>query len=276
MNILLIIGILTHEGLGFFGLPVVFLVLFNKHVRLKNRKYILSFIYSGLQLFPALIAFLLVLYFKGTQEVSWAIWNSWEGAYFPVASLSSELPPTAVGAIGWSLHEALKYPMDTITRFEYGIYAPLALLFIILVIYYLMTHLKLFFRKVPFQSNFKEFDKDLLSRILLFQFLVFIPLFILGWDYGRLVFQWISSSVAIYLLVPNEQLMTLFPKFINHWSSKLSSMLEFLFSRFHRILIFVPLVLGFPQHSWYLHEYIYSTPLVYTIRSIVSIFQEIL
>jgi len=276
MNIFLIIGLLTHEAIGFFGIPVVFLVLFSKQLRLKQRNNFLSFVVSGLQLFPALLSFLAVLYFKGTEEVSWAIWNSWDGAYFPVASTSLELPPNAVGAIGWSIKEALIYPLNTITRFEYGIYAPLALLFVILFIYYLMTHLKLFFRRIPFQSSFKEFDKVILSRILLFQFLMFIPLFMLGWDYGRLVFQWISVSVAIYLLVPHDQLMSLFPRFMNPWSEKLSSMLEFLFNRFHRILIFMPLLIGFPQFSWSLQGYLFSTPLIYTIRTIISMIKEVI
>ena len=78
-------------------------------------------------------------------------------------------------------------------------------------IYYLASRILFVFR-TP-RSELQNNDKTLLSSILVFQFIMLIPMFtVLSCDTGRVVLYWLSSSYIFFLLIPREVLGSIFPQ----------------------------------------------------------------
>lgn len=97
-------------------------------------------------------------------------------------------------------------------NFNSGIYAPLAWGLVILMIYYLLTNTsKLNFKLLNYMPT-KNINKINISNILIIQFLAVTPLFILGWDYSRWIFFWVTSSFATILLIPEKKSLIYFQK----------------------------------------------------------------
>jgi hypothetical protein len=111
-----------------------------------------------------------------------------------------------------------------------------------------------------------KFDKVHLSNILILQFLTIVPLSIVGWDYGRWTFFWVTTSFAVYLFVPSEKVSILFPGFISKSSSKINAYLDSVFSRVEGLVYILPLIIGVPICGWSFNYYFQSTPLIIVFR----------
>ena len=270
LNVAFSLGLLIHEELGFLAFPILFLIFFNS---LKERfSTIKCVLLSILKLIPSLIIFSLCVYYKGSVTASNLIWNSWKPVPFPFQDMSA-VPPSAIGALSWSLQRGLSLTVDTIKNFDGGIYAPIAWVLIIAVIFYLLSHLNIYNSeetKVTNNEKTNQYTKTNISSILIFQLLFIIPLFILGWDYARWIFLWVTTSFSLLILLPDEKLATLFPKFLVHFSEKVDCFLSSIFRsiRSRESYFIVLLFLGVPSYSWTLEEYTHSTPIYFVIANI--------
>ncbi|MDP4278435.1 MAG: hypothetical protein Q8914_12490, partial [Bacteroidota bacterium] len=204
-NFFLVVGLLIHEGIGFFCLPIVFLLrLSSTKSSMKGKSNIRLVLYTMLQLSPALLVFLFTLYAKGSEAIAQAIWNSWKDIPFQIQDTGNALIPSAIDALSWSLHRGLSYLYNFLRNFNGGFYAPLAWALILLAIYYVLSNFNDLNIHVLKKAPRSNLQKRQFSNVLLFQLLAVLPLFILGWDYGRWVFYWVASSFAIVLLVPES------------------------------------------------------------------------
>ena len=207
INILLICTLFIHEVFVFFVIPVLFLLLFNKY---KNRGFFQSFFLSLSFLLPSILGVFLILIYSGNQEIAENIWNSW------VAVLNIEtttVSPAAIDAVGWESIGTFIYhfysnflikDMLVVPVFVWAVTFPL--------IYYIATNALLVFKKND--KIYTNKDKTNLSSVLIFQFLCLSPVFLaLSCDYGRVIFYWIASSFAIFLLTPNDKIENIFPPF---------------------------------------------------------------
>lgn len=270
LNVVFSLGLLIHEELGFLAFPILFLIFFNS--QRERFSAIKSALLSILKLLPSLIIFFLCIYYKGTVTASNLIWDSWKSVPFPFQDMSA-VPPSAIDALSWSLQKGLSLTVDTIKNFDGGIYAPIAWVLIIAVIFYLLSHLNIYNGEetgVTNNEKTKPYTKTNISSILIFQLLFITPLFILGWDYARWIFLWVTTSFSLLLLLPDEKLATLFPKSLAHFGDKID---HFLFSIFQSIrsresYFIVLLFLGVPGYSWTLEGYIHSTPIYFVIANI--------
>jgi hypothetical protein len=230
INFLFTIGILTHESLGFIGLPMIFLITWNQNS-----------LVSFFKLTPALAVFLICLYFKGSVMTATAIWNSWRLIPFPIPAKSESQLPTAIEGISLTLKEGVSITTETLTGFNSGIYAPLAWLIVFLAIYYLLTKL----------------SKNL-GKILVFQFLAISPLLVLGADYNRWIFLWVSTALSIFLIVPERFLNHSLPNFITLLNIFIDKSLKKFFQHPEIPLL---MLIGIPVTSWSLHTYFGTTPI---------------
>ncbi|WP_029037703.1 hypothetical protein [Salinimicrobium xinjiangense] len=265
VNLSLISGILIHESIAFFSFPIMFLLLYSRKK---------SFWVPALFLLPSLLVFFLVVYFKGSLYISQEIWNSWKAISFPYESAEKSGIPAAVDGLSWTLKEGLLYSYHTLRNFNDGIYALIGWSIIIILIYYVLTNTdklnpKLFGYKVE-----KYFDKTIISNLLLLQFFSVIPLFILGWDYGRWIFFWTTSSFAVYLVVPQRQLNQLFPLIISDTSRKMNGSLTHLFKGTSVLLLCI--LIGFPAHSWSLTGTVNSSSFIIVLRFISRVIELLL
>ena len=238
-NILTIPIILTHEVFAFFTFPILFLLFFNHY---KNRGFPRSVIISFLCLLPGTLAFLSTLLWNGNQEIAQNIWNSWAEKL----SLDAEKMGHAVNAISWSAYDAFKKHFTTnfltIAR-DVPIPSLLGWMITFPIIYYISTNALLVFRKN--EKIFTQRDKSILSYILVFQLLCLSPVFtILSMDYVRVIFYWIASSFAIFLLIPVEKITELFPPVFVRFVRRVNNLFDKYIPPTKKLVVLFMLFLG--------------------------------
>lgn len=189
--------------------------------------------------------FLSLAYFKGDVATAQAIHDSWK-MFLPAEW--GDVPNTSVEAIGWGakdtflMHLRLNYfaPDLNYPWLKGWMIRP----FIYIFIYYLISNYPLFFRKGDAVENHR--DSIILSRILLFQFIMLIPMFtILSCDLGRIVCYWTLSSFVFYLIVPQQTLEKLFPGFYCKVSDKIYNFLRKILPPSSVLLAVIMLVITF-------------------------------
>lgn len=265
VNLSLVSGILIHESIAFFGFPIILLLLYTK------RK---SFWTPILFMLPSLLVFSLVLYFKGSFYISQEIWNSWKVISFPYESAEKSDIPAAIDGLSWSLKQGLLYSYHTLRNFNDGIYAPIGWSIVIVLTFYILSNTSKLNIKLLGYKGVNFFNKAIISNLLLIQLFSVIPLFILGWDYGRWIFLWTTTSFAIYLVVPQRQLNQLFPLFISNITGKINGFLIHMFKGNSILLLCI--LIGFPAHSWSLTATINSSSFIIVLKFISRVVELLL
>ncbi len=267
-NIFLIFGLLIHESIGFFSLPILLLIIFYKDKvfdAMKQSRIRRIFI-SIAKLFPAILTFFCTFYYSGSLSISNKIWESWKHVEFPIQSIDNTVIPGAIDGISWSFKRGLSLAIDTLKNFQDGIYAPLAWVLIIILIYFLLTNTDKFNFKILKYQPFKNFNKTNISNILLFQLMTISPLFVLGWDYSRWIFFWVTSSFALIVLISEEKLSAIFPQILTSISTKINKILNLFFSQSKSFLFLILILIGIPTYSWSLIGFVNSSAFVILLK----------
>jgi len=197
---------------------------------------------------PSMAVFLGSLFAKGSASTAQAIWDSWKPISFPMQDSHCTLAPGAIDALSWSLKKGISFTYNIFTNFDNGIYAPILWGMVFILIYYVLTNASQLNYALFRQKSLIPPDRSLMSKIMLLQLIAVSPLIILGWDWGRWIFYWATSSIAIYLLIPETKLVAALPPFIGTISYKLNTHLDSLLGRCS--ILFLALLIGFPQFSW--------------------------
>lgn len=251
VNLLSIVAILSHESYGFWGLPsliVAFALLLAKFNGL--RLWGVNLARSCFYLFPSIATFFFCLAHKGSAAVALAIHESWGGLTDLLPSygaISSQSPTGAIDAIGWTTRQGLGLSYSTLNDFSFLIWVPAAWMLTI----YICIQL--------FVGDGQKHDADIKRILVLFQFLMVAPLFILGWDFGRWIFLWITSSALFYgfscSCFETEDLNV----FRCLWGGGLTSSIApgFSIDKSSKLSL---LFLGIPGCCWSLKGFLLSTP----------------
>ena len=261
INATSIAAILSHESYGIWAIPSLFLSI----VYMDSKKHSTATTFEKgrkavLHLLPSILAFFTCLIFKGSGNHALAIHESWQelGHLIPSKeALLENSPLGAIDAIGWSTIEGLGLSISTLNNFNYLIWIPAAWLITI----YLCIQL--------FIAD-KNPQAVIVKRlIVLFQFLVVSPLFFLGWDFGRWIFIWMTSSALLYGFLSTNSKMNILDinelKSINELAAKLNPGLPASGNRKLMLLFF-----GIPECCWTLKSYIASTPIGFIPASIAK------
>ena len=227
INILVVFILLIHEVFALFALPILFFLLFNQY---KNKGVLQSFSLSTLFLLPGIVCFFLTLIYHGNLETAQTIWDSWVVVANQQTAEIDMLSHGALSAIGWPSKWAfLGHLRRNFLDTDLGVLPLLGWSITFPVIYYIATNALVVFQK--HEKVFTNKDKTTLSSILIFQFLCLLPVFtILSCDYGRIIFYWIASSFAIFLLIPidkiEKKIPAFFVKFVERLNNCLANMLR--------------------------------------------------
>jgi hypothetical protein len=265
INILLIFMTLCHEVFAFISLPI-FLVMFI-HLFI-DKGFLKSLGRSLLFLCPTIIIFLLVMSAKGNYQTAQTIWDSWH------ILLNLELSPVAynnsLGALYWQTIPTMKsHFSEVFLTIEWGVLSFFVWCIILPVIYYISTNFLLVFHKE--KSNFNEDKKTILSALIIFQFVFLLPLFLgLSKDYIRLAFYLITSSFAIFLLIPFDTLKQLFPIFYIRCIEKLNQKLHSLIPPSKPVLVILMLTIGIANWGFNIYDTITNT-MLYQVLKILTI-----
>lgn len=270
INLLFMTAILIHESIGFFGFPILLLILAGqKDFSAETTTGVIkSLSLSMLKLLPSAMTFLSVLYCKGSQKTAELVWESWKTVPFPFQQNGGGIP-TAIDTLSWSLKKGLSLGLATLNNFDGGVSAPIAWFIMISLIYYVLTNTDKLNVRILKHNPDKNFNKTNLSNLLVIQMFSVAPLFVLGWDYSRWIFFWVVSSFVIIILVPEDLVSLMIPSSIRIMSSKINNLLDSMLGSSRDFMFFLCLIICFPPCGWNLMTCVFSSAIV-TLLNFIS------
>lgn len=252
INLAIVVAVLNHESFLFYGFP---LILFTESMRREWSGYLQLLVLCS----PSLFAVVLVLAHTGDQGTAIAITNFWnlylseEFSY--LCCLQGQ--PAAIGAIGWTPEQGVSLSLGLFNEFANGfVYVPIAW-FLTAVIC-----LQLICWSLPLPQ------KRLFFVVFALQTLFVLPLFLLGWDFGRWIFFITTSSLLWTLIFKDETLPFCWLSWrlerLDGWlelSTKEAGLLAFAF--------------GVPACCWSLQQVVKSTPIGDNILSMMVLLNSL-
>jgi hypothetical protein len=278
-------AVLSHEVYGFISIPLFFIVKYAEPaVCLSNdtgnsaKSVICRLFYAVTCMSPLLFLFGLSLGNAGNQSIADQVWNSWHDnlEFFPGSSDPGlDAPPASIQALGWSLARALQGPLWTLQDFSFIAWLITAAVVAFYLLLLQRSHLMTL--KVP-DMVAKE-ESTCLVRILACQFAAILPVCLVSWDYGRLIFLWATSSIGAFLILTPGRYQAImkhvfdahssvFPTFVQNFFSWTYGSLAnggiLILASSRRIVVAKLLLLFFaiPICCWDLVQYVAYTPIV--------------
>lgn len=193
INILLIIGTLTHEVIIFISAPILFISLLSKETKTLFA-YIKTILKGAIYYSPALIVSLLVFINKGDMLCATEIWDSWTKA----GVVNSEMKG-AIAAIGWSMEKAIEVGTEVWTTIRCGVYYPIMWSLLAISGFIIYTWMYKIKQPIMGYKPKNEFDIKESAYIIISQFLAMLPLLLVFADTSRTFFYVIMSAYIIRL-----------------------------------------------------------------------------
>jgi len=252
VNILIILALLNHESVIFFGIPLIIIteIIYTKGI---------NWFRAVLPYYPCFLTAAVVLIFKGGEESANAIavfWNSFFNENYPGFCCLSERP-AAIDAIGWTTARGLSLSLGLLNDFVNGIiYVPAAWILTIFICLQLGSW------------ALGKHEGRRFVAIFLVQLFFVSPLFLLGWDLGRWIF-FVTASSLIWILLFKEA--TLQQRHLD----RLVDLLNVRPLLTQKEVGLVTLIFGIPGCCWSLGGFILSTPLgdnLYFFYKILKLF----
>lgn len=255
INLISSISILNHESYIFYSIPSLFLLNFFITTKKTISNNIFYKIYKTIIfILPTFLVTILVFYFKGNYEIAFKINESWLNLSSIITSKQfffDFFPAGAIGSLSWTLTKGIGLTLSTIYMYDGWIWIPA------------IWMLSIFICAQIFIGDKNKLNRKLKLSILLLQFTFISPLFLLGWDFGRWIFLWISSSIFLTVAfikikkINNNDLSNLtliYPNFLIELFS------GYELNGFKKCLY---LIVGIPGCCWTIHRYLKITPIVF-------------
>lgn len=261
INIIGISAILSHEGFIFYGFAGILVMRYFSEQE--------SILKSAGRFSPMILAFVLSSLFHGDETTAIAINNSLIKLWHQIDPTDTDIynPSCAVYSLKYTLGNCPWMGYSVLSETNYHVYTPLAWIGTVLVCFvYLLSFLNVGGTNTLVSKTSAEVERTRLFVILSFQLIAIFPLFIIGWDYGRWIFLWTSSSLAIYFIGLN-------------WSNPLLERATLIATKYSKT-IKLPctpqewhlLVFGIPLCSWSVFSYLESTPFGYQLNFLLKLF----
>ncbi len=175
---------LLHEGMflfGWFPLNAVVLVAFLRRRRVGLRVALGLALIASL---PALAVTGASGHWHGTAQTAKAICENWHSeSVSTVCNAGRQFPP-AVGALGWSVADAIALPMKAAWRF------PVFLMIFAFVAALLLSAIRKLMREARLEH---------LIALMVLPLVCSLPIFVLGWDWGRYLFMVMGQQLCVML-----------------------------------------------------------------------------
>ena len=257
VNLFSIVGILSHEAYGIWGLPslIVILYLLNRSIK---KGFYQSILLSTFYLIPSLISFILCWIFKGNIQTALLIHESWQNLsdILPtLGSLNVSQPEGAIAAIGWGTSQV--YIDSIFSQFNLLIFWHPGMW--LLTIYIV---LKLFIGKK------KDYFQSAKRSIVCLQLIAFLPLFLFV-DIGRWIFMWLSSSALLFAFL--TQVFGIEKVVFHTEGFKGARILKKIIPSFasNKTYNIFLLSIGIPHCCWSVGRYIVSNPIGFGIKNAI-------
>lgn len=181
INLIIIVGTLIHEAFFFLSLGVIL-----NYWRLSKSP--ISELITNLLKIPSLLPLTMIpILASGSPSVAWDINNSLIPTWEKIGGKNCcDQPGATIESLGWDVSKALSLPMSVLNDFSHGVWIPIGWLLTFLFPLFVVTRLL-------DVENSKKF-----LQVFLIQFLCFLPIFVIGWDYGRWGFLLLVSTLIIF------------------------------------------------------------------------------
>lgn len=232
-TLMAVFGIFFHEAFIFYGGAVFTLLM----LRCKGKVYFVN----GIMIAPVVFAFLMQSYYKGNMEVAQSIVASWNSVLGPDTMTIDH--PNSIAALGWeTLSTFIFHIKKNFFNGTHGlgvVWQPIWLL----AIYYFCTNFPFLFCRKDIAD--RPTKKLALSSLYLFVLICLLPMFlVLSCDYGRL-YQYASvSALTVFVLVPHDRIMGLFPKWYVRLVDWINCKFEYILPPTRKIMVIMLLLLA--------------------------------
>lgn len=260
--------LLMHEASFFFTFPMLLIYSICQLFSTQSRKGCQLFIFFLLWL-PVLIVLILIVVYKGNAQVMEEIWNSWESCFNAYPMKSGKLPQIGLGVefLSMSSLDAIQLHIRLVWLNMFAPYVP-ALPFTICMIasvYYFVTRLNTVDLKF---YSLKTVDKVLLSNIMLIQFICLFPMFgFLSCDLGRVIPYWVITSLFLYYVLKQKQIIFFFPHSLNNFSVWLQGKIDSV-QALNKPWVYCCLLFFLPLNSYYGATYEGIVPVHFFIKAL--------
>ena len=256
INLISSISILNHESYFFYSMPSLFLLNFFSSKKINSNNNFLKICNTIFYLIPTLIVSILVFYFNGSYEIAFKINQSWLNLSTIITNtefFNPFFPSGAIGSLSWTFNKGISLPLSTFNSFEGRglIWIPAVWMLLIFICAQI------------FIGDRDSSNRKFKTKALLWQLTFISPLFLLGWDFGRWIFLWISSS--IFLTISLIRLKAINQNDLINFDKKYPKILTKLFNGFelNGLKKFLYLLISIPHCCWNLQNYLETLPIFF-------------
>ena len=244
INIFLSLCVLINETFIFYSFPAIILFAANK----KNfsHNYLKNLIVSLTYIMPSIFVLFFIIIYHHNPEAGLILHNSYQELWISIDPKNCCI--YEFGGEFKGLSNNLKSEFLGFFKFIYN-YTFNFFIWIIIII-------STFILLLNFLENKSNYKKKIFAKILIFQFISILPLFIVAGDWGRWIFFWSTSSIILYLF--NFNLSHNYLNFLDLIVGKILTFKIFKvkFPYWILLLIGIPMV----HYQWTLYHHFMTSP----------------
>ena len=252
------VSITIYEPIFFVMVPVLVLQYWNKKKNIKNSLFIF--------LIP-ILCMVLSCIFRGTDNQVNDIWQSWLPYLSQYVDIQNENIGFAIQFLGLTNQEVFSLHYECTFRDNMPLWTIITLIIVFSLAYFLCTYVPSLYREG--KRLCENIDKYEISKILLFQLFIQLPIFtLLSCDYGRTIPMSLYTSLFIFHMSKMNGYKVYVTNIIGNTSDKIINSLNS-YTVFNNPWVYIFTILLFPFHT-FAPSLVYDNIIVHSLQKIIK------
>ena len=252
------VSITIYEPIFFVMVPVLVLQYWNKKKNIKNSLFIF--------LIP-ILCMVLSCIFRGTDNQVNDIWQSWLPYLSQYVDIQNENIGFAIQFLGLTNQEVFSLHYECTFRDNMPLWTIITLIIVFSLAYFLCTYVPSVYREG--KRLCENIDKYEISKILLFQLFIQLPIFtLLSCDYGRTIPMSLYTSIFIFHMSKMNGYKVYVTNIIGNTSDKIINSLNS-YTVFNNPWVYIFTILLFPFHT-FAPSLVYDNIIVHSLQKIIK------
>lgn len=252
------VSITIYEPIFFVMVPVLVLQYWNKKKNIKNSLFIF--------LIP-ILCMVLSCIFRGTDNQVNDIWQSWLPYLSQYVDIQNENIGFAIQFLGLTNQEVFSLHYECTFRGNMPLWTIITLIIVFSLAYFLCTYVPSVYREG--KRLCENIDKYEISKILLFQLFIQLPIFtLLSCDYGRTIPMSLYTSLFIFHMSKMNGYKVYVTNIIGNTSDKIINSLNS-YTVFNNPWVYIFTILLFPFHT-FAPSLVYDNIIVHSLQKIIK------
>lgn len=252
------VSITIYEPIFFVMVPVLVLQYWNKKKNIINTLFIF--------LIP-ILCMVLSCIFRGTDNQVNDIWQSWLPYLSQYVDIQNENIGFAIQFLGLTNQEVFSLHYECTFRDNMPLWTIISLIIVFSLAYFLCTYVPSVYREG--KRLCENIDKYEISKILLFQLFIQLPIFtLLSCDYGRTIPMSLYTSFFIFHMSKKNGYKVYVTNIIGNTSDKIINSLNS-YTVFNNPWVYIFTILLFPFHT-FAPSLVYDNIIVHSLQKIIK------